>query len=314
MSDPASPLRLTLFERIATLGALILSVAPGILLAALMPSPHAAIAFGVLWGTSLGALITGLVALRLHDRLLVAIHALNKKIAETPKLPIIPSYPVAPPIVAPHVPARHVTPAPISRHSFHSLDDLSGETLPESIPAITIHPLETRAVSQDQEATLEERHFPTEKLDMSVLPALATPAPDEECTLSEAARTTSNIDIPGAMLMSMAEIDAEMTPVHTLSPERVMQAATRPFSTPAPLILESNDPHDETTRPVAQSEAHFANRATIPLDAHVVQSFLSDQRSTQKIDNIPEFMSQPLKRKPEAVETRELFAQEFDST
>jgi hypothetical protein len=98
-----------------------------------------------------------------------------------------------------------------------------------------------------------------------------------------------------------------MTPVHTISPSaREAQSATRPFITPAPLLTELATSHKSAHQEVtlqAPAQEHFTNRATIPLDAHVVQSFLSDQRSTQKIENIPDFISQTLQRRKKKEES-----------
>ncbi len=290
-SSTSHAYRLTLLERAVILGALCLSAITGALFALLMPWTHASATFASIWGTSLGALTMMLAAIRVHDRMRHTIHALEKKLAQTPRtLPIIPSYAITPeaprtPPAAPFAPAPHITPAPLPRHSFHTLDDLSGEQI-NPLPA------------------MESPQLPTEPIEAFALP-LEQPAPtDPEVTIPEGVRSTASHEVPGAVLMSMAELDAEMTPIHTVREE---QAATRPFTTPAPLLTEmltGSLHHDEEATVQAQKQPqHFDNRATMPLDPGVVQTFISDQRNTQKIEDLPGMISGELRRR--AISTEE---------
>lgn len=305
-------LHLTLTEKLVAALALLISTLPGLLFALWMPSREVGAIFGTLWGTLLGALIVAITCLRLHDRTLRELRAVSKaqRQAALRHRPL-PSYTITPEnsphasrsqaLSTPLPPLVEVKHPPFSEATTDQHQALpyvpveSRVTLEEPRPSIP-EVVTDLPVDDHEEATQEERQLTTEKLSQFSDPASAS----AEETFNEIVRTTANLDVPGAVLMSMADLDAEMT---RQSPTRkhASHMATRPFNTPAPLLAEASDPEPDTSNDVSDTSQdklaqHFANRATAPLDISVIQSFASDQRSTQRIDDIPALVSQELRR------------------
>lgn len=308
---PRQTLHLTLTEKLIAALALIFSTMPGLLFALWMPSREVGAIFGTLWGTLLGALIVSITYLRLHDRTLSELRQVSKaqRQAALRHRPL-PSYSITPenspqavraqtlstplpPLVEVRAPVASPGEPTTDRHDALPYIPVESRVTPHDLRADISEPVTRIDIPiVDEEATLDEGQFTTERLADFGDPASAS----TEQTFNEIARTTANLDVPGAVLMSMADLDAEMTrqSPHT-KPSSHM--ATRPFNTPAPLLAEAGDeepaPSDLAHDRLA---GHFANRATAPLDISVIQSFASDQRSTQRIDNIPALVSKELRR------------------
>ncbi len=290
MSTPQN--HLTWTEKILTIIALIISTAPGLLFALWMPSREVGSIFGTLWGTILGAMITSLAYLRLHDRMSQHIQKLQtQRRTSSHQLPRIPSYTISPessPSRAQHLNTPiPTTPQPVIPTPLEAQPPAPQPQLPqlEQPPTQQIHttPIPTPPQAPVTQEEHEEDHsqFTTENLSDFVTPASAS----SEETFNEIARTTANIDVPGAVLMSMAQLDAELTLDVSTKAKPHQHQPTRQLNTPIPPEAHKESPQ------------HFANRATAPLDANVINSFISDQKSTQRIENIPDFLSKELKRK-----------------
>lgn len=356
-SDTILPLRATTLERVLTLLALLCSVFPGWLVAAWTPIPTVGALIGVVWGVGLGAIIVGVAAMRLQERLRAQITMLERR-ARQPMPTPLPSR--APMHTAPGLPRHFPTPLPEV-----GLEAMLGE-LPRQTGSFEIRSsddviLSSSAAPSSQSATSElriEDIVESAPTPTSQLPALtvtplsdtppAPPTPSEEITINEARRVTADFPAAsGARLMSMAQLDAEMTTPQPLDKRDALlaaQRATRPFDTPAPLLHELMhtrsmplDPSDDTDEEPNEDEhlqdtgvlspdalhlhqvsserdlqSLYASRATVPLDAEVIAKFSSDQRSTQRIEALPELMTRELSRQDAKPPREELDTVQLD--